>query len=195
MTDRHILQVWPATLPDGLRRLHDAVGALLEHHRITPVVDIEDIGGSDSDVDAVTTSALVVLEAAAADDPSFPNRFRSTIARLRATPDINVVFVIGDGYLGTDLDDLNTAMAGAAAVSAVRSLALTRKRPGRSNVVAVPDALLGRTGSQRGPLGQPTEVEDVAHAVAYLIGDTGNYVSGQTLFVNGGRHLFSSQTA
>ena len=195
MSHQHILHVWPGALPDTLMRLYDAVGALLEHHQVTPVGNIEDIAQSRDDTDAVTTSALVVLDAPTTADPSFPDRFRSTVGRLQAAPDVNVVFVIGDGYLGTDLDDLTPARAGASAVSAMRSLALTRNRPGRSNIVAVPDALLGHTGSQRGPLAQSTEVDDVAHAVAYLVGDTGNYVSGQTLFVNGGRHLFSSQTA
>ncbi len=109
--------------------------------------------------------------------------------------DADVTFVVGDGYLGTDDGSVLSGALAAGAVSVCRSLALDKGRTGRANVVCVPQAMFGGTSSLRGPLPTRTEPVDVAHAIAYLAGPSGAYVSGQTLFVNGGRHIFSSQTA
>jgi 3-oxoacyl-[acyl-carrier protein] reductase len=49
---------------------------------------------------------------------------------------------------------------------------------------AVREALLGRI-----PLGRLGSTEDVAHAVAYLAGPGGAYVTGTTLHVNGGMYM------
>ena len=118
----------------------------------------------------------------------------SEVARLVDGCRIPVVFVVGDGYIGSDEPSL-TSIVGASVVSAARSMAARRKGNVRANVVAVPAAAFGYDGVQRGPLKQSVEVADVANAIAFLIGDEGGYVSGQVLFVDGGRHLFSSQTA
>ena len=39
------------------------------------------------------------------------------------------------------------------------------------------------------------ESRDVAAAAAFLLGESGSYISGQVLYVDGGRQLFSSGTA
>ena len=42
---------------------------------------------------------------------------------------------------------------------------------------------------ERVPLGTMGTPEDVAHAVAYLVSDGANYITGETLGVNGGLHM------
>lgn len=42
-------------------------------------------------------------------------------------------------------------------------------------------------GAREIPLGRAGEPEEVARAVAFLVGDSGRYVTGQTLHINGGR--------
>jgi len=106
-----------------------------------------------------------------------------------------IVFVVGDGYLGTDVGDLSAALGGAAAVAAARSLAVRRGSHGRANVVCVPEGFFGMSGELRGPLAHEVGVGDIADAVAFLLSDDAGYVHGQVLFVDGGRHLFSSMTA
>ena len=39
------------------------------------------------------------------------------------------------------------------------------------------------------PLGALGTVEDIAGAVAYLVGDDGRYLTGQVLHVNGGMYM------
>jgi hypothetical protein len=194
MPESNVIHVWPRTLPPGLDGLYQTMAALLGMSDVSPVADLAEIGRI-SGGEGHNASVVIVLDAVAVADANFAAGFNAAIHDLRAARHVNTVVIVGDGYLGTDSESLTSAMYGASAVSLMRSLALTRDRPSRSNVVVVPDSLMGLSGSQRGPLPQGTEVPDVAQAAAFLLGPTGAYVSGQTLFVNGGRHLFSSQTA
>ena len=107
----------------------------------------------------------------------------------------DLVAVVSDGYLGTDGPAVGTAMYGGAAITVVRSIAVRQGSSVRANVVCVPEALLGESGSQRGPLHQDVEVQDVAHAVAFFLDASGGYLNGQVLFADGGRHVFSSLSA
>lgn len=116
------------------------------------------------------------------------------VAEHLAGSDI-VVAVIPDDYLGNEDADLVAAGNAGAALTLIRSLAVSRDTPRRANAVATSRELLGGSASvHRGP-GRPPTAESVAEAVAYLLSPGGRYVSGQTLFVNGGRHLFSSMSA
>lgn len=193
MTTRQPVHVWPPTAPTNLDGLYEQIASLLPDHDIVVIDRLADLGRKDPAGDP--GAAVVVLDATTTQATSFPAELQAAITHLKAAPELDIVFVLGDGFLGTDTGDLSASMVGASAVSAVRSLALLKGRPGRSNVVCVPDEVLGGGGTQKGPLSQPTEMIDVADAISYLLGETGDYVSGQTLYVNGGRHLFSSQTA
>jgi hypothetical protein len=135
-----------------------------------------------------TAPAVVVLTAA---DGALVPALEPVIAE-RTEP---TVLVIGDGYLGTDGPDLGSALVGASVVALARSIAVRRSGHGRVNVVAVPEAMLGEAGSQRGPLAGDIDLAAVAEVVAYLLGPGSTYVHGQVLFADGGRHLFSSLTA
>jgi hypothetical protein len=142
-------------------------------------------------VDALRSStapAVLVLTAAHAD---LVPALEPVISR-RTEP---TVLVIGDGYLGTDGPDVASALVGASVVALARSIAVRRSAHGRVNVVAVPEALLGEAGSQRGPLAAGVDLAAVAEVVAYLLGPESSYLHGQVLFADGGRHLFSSLTA
>jgi hypothetical protein len=114
---------------------------------------------------------------------------------LSAQANLNVVVVIGDGYLGTDIANRSNAAAAAAAVSAVRSLAATRGARVRANVVCAPQGMFGPTGEQRGPLAQQGEMRDVVQAATFFMSRENGYLNGQVLYVNGGRQIFSSHTA
>lgn len=194
MSDPTRIHLWPRTMPIGLEGLADAIARLQPDCELVPVTDLAEIGRMRNG-DDTPASIVIVIDPAVASGSAFGDEFHAAADGLRRQSTLNTVIVVGDGYLGTDGTGTAAAMYGASAVSLIRSLALTRDRPGRSNVVVVPDGMIGPSGSQRGPLKQPTEIDDVAHAICYLLGPTGSYVSGQTLFVNGGRHLFSSQTA
>lgn len=192
MTVPESVHVWPPELPSHFDGFYDFLEKLIDDCTVTAVAEITAVvAGDDSPPDSV----VIVIDPTATSGPTFTGDLHTAIESIRTNPDLNAVFIVGDGYLGTDSADLGTTMHGAAAVSAVRSLALTRSRPGRSNVICVPDAMFDTAGTQRGPLTQSTEAIDVAHSIAFLLGETGQYVSGQTLFLNGGRHLFSSHTA
>lgn len=183
------LLTWPSELPgalDGLfTRVADASGA-------AEVVRLDHL--SDAASGAADEVLLAVPEAAVAGGAS-PGEVLDGLRALGATDGPGVLLVVGDGYLGTDVRDLAAASVGAAAVAAVRSLAVRRRGSRRANVVCVPEGLLGEAGDLRGPLRQPVELVDVVEAAAFLLGDGGRYLSGQVLFVDGGRHLFSSMTA
>jgi len=61
--------------------------------------------------------------------------------------------------------------------------------PGATNTRGprrMPDDALARVVAQI-PMGQMCEPEDIANAVAFLASDQARFVTGQTLFVNGGR--------
>ncbi|MEX2423504.1 MAG: SDR family oxidoreductase [Acidimicrobiia bacterium] len=110
-------------------------------------------------------------------------------------PHFDLVAVVSDGYLGTDGPAVGSAMYGGAAVTVVRSVAVRQGSEARANVVCIPESLFGEQGSQRGPLRQEVEIEDVAHAVAFFLDPSGGYLNGQVLFADGGRHVFSSMSA
>lgn len=191
MTASASLHVWPPTLPSHFDGFCDLLEELIDNCTVTRIEEVTAVGAGDTPPDAV----VIVIDPTATSAATFSRSLHQTIESIRATPDLHAVFIVGNGYLGTDSADLGTTMHAAAAVSAARSLALTRNRPGRSNVICVPDAMFDTAGTQRGPIAQATEAIDVAHSVAFLLGETGQYVSGQTLFIDGGRHLFSSHTA
>jgi len=165
------IAIWP-TEPVGLAGVANAVAERVGE----PVQIAADPAGADRLVVIVTGSG----------DPVGP-----AIDSGAAT----LVFVVGDGYLGTDVEDLSGALGGASAVAAARSLAVRTGSPRRANVVCIPERFLGSTGVLRGPLAAEVEVGDIADAVAFLLSDDAGYVHGQVLFVDGGRHLFSSMTA
>jgi hypothetical protein len=194
MTATSSIHAWPPVLPSHFDGFYDSVEGLLADHTVNRIDEIVDVCNAHSDT-GLPNSVLFVVDPTATNETGFADSLRGTIEAIRANPELNTVFVVGDGYLGTDGADFVAPMLGAAAVSAVRSLALTRNRSGRSNVICVPDAMFDAAGTQRGPLTQSTEAIDVAHSVAFLLGESGQYVSGQTMFVDGGRHLFSSHTA
>jgi hypothetical protein len=164
------VSIWPSE-PPGLAGLADAVGERLGE----PVEVVED--------PRVSAGLVVIVTGVGDVGPAIDSG---------ASP---LVFVIGDGYLGTDVDDLSGGLGGAAAVAAARSLAVRRESHRRANVVCIPERFLGPSGELRGPLAHDIGVGDLADAVAFLMSDDAGYVDGQVLFVDGGRHLFSSMTA
>lgn len=188
------LWVWPGNLPAGLAGLFEAVAERIGAEScsalgaVAELESVEPPGGAPVPV-------VVVPEAAVTPDGGDAASVLGEIAELGSLPALDIVFVVGDAYLGTDAPALEGAMVAAAAVTASRSLAVRRGATTRANVVCVPAALLGIEGAQRGPLPAPVELADVAAGVAFLLGDSGSYLNGQVLFVNGGRQLFSSQTA
>lgn len=113
---------------------------------------------------------------------------------LSSDDGLNVIAVVDDSYLGSG-DNRGEAQVSGAAVAAVRSLAVQRGTTVRANAICVPEGLTGVTGELRGPLPDDVEVDDVVSAIGLLAGPDGGYLSGQVLFVDGGRHLFSSLTA
>ena len=178
------LHTWPTALPEGLADLPGRVAAILGAEAI-PLTALDTATTDPADalmaiVDTVATSDIggVVADLEAA-----------------ATAGVTVVVVVGDGYLGTERTDLAGVPAAAAAVATVRSLAARTGGTGRANVVAVSDTLLGHETTQKGPLAHVIDVTDVAEAVAFLLGEGGGYLTGQVLFVDGGRHIFSSMSA
>jgi len=175
------LSVWPAELPAGLRDLPAEVGGILGLEA-TAVADPAAAAAAPDPLlvvvaDAAAAGVLAALDAAAAS---------------RTAP---AVVVVSDGVIGTDGGDLAAALAGASAVTLVRSVAVRRSATGRINAVAVPDRLFGAAGSQRGPLPLEIASADVADVVAFLLSDESPYIDGQVLYADGGRQLFSSLTA
>lgn len=107
----------------------------------------------------------------------------------------DLIVIVGSGFVGTDHRDPGAAMTAAAAVSLVRSRAARKNGRSRSNAVAVPEHLFGIVTEHRGPLAVQGSVEDAATAVAFLMSQDAGYLTGQVLFADGGRHLFSSMTS
>ena len=160
---------------------------------MVPLPSLHDLGAARSgrEPDAL----LIVLDAALGSGESTVEDVVDAIQALTTSENLNTLVVVGDGLLGTDADDISTAMGGAAAVAAVRSIAVKRGTSSRANAICVPAALLGSGGSQRGALPQPIECTDVAEAALFFLSDANTYLNGQVLFVNGGRQLFSSLSA
>jgi hypothetical protein len=174
------LIAWPPDPPPALGDLYARVAEELGATLVT-VQSLADLGTSDEH-----RSVLLVAHTA------------SGLRELEAyadQADFDMVAVVSDGYLGTDGPSVESAMHGGAAIAVVRSIAVRRGSDARANVVCVPESLFGEQGSQRAPLRQEVEVEDVAHAVAFFLDASGGYLNGQVLFANGGRHVFSSMSA
>lgn len=175
------LIAWPPDPPTALGDLYARVAAELDATLIT-VPSLSDLGRRTDESRSVlaivhTATGLRELEAYA-DQASF-----------------DIVAVVSDGYLGTDGPAVKAAMHAGAAVTVVRSIAVRRGSDARANVVCVPESLLGEPGSQRAPLRQEVETQDVAHAVAFFLDPSGGYLNGQVLYADGGRHVFSSLSA
>jgi len=193
MTTKRVL-VWPAELPPGLTGLYEAVAALHDAAVVEPLHDLCDAAAR-IEAGPGDATVLVAVPDAAVGAHRTAGEVGEQVMGLGAVEGLASVLVVGDGWLGTDADDLGGALVGSAAVTTARSIAVRRGGTSRANVVAVPQALFGVATSQRGPLRQPTELADIANAAGLLLSDAGGYLSGQVLFVDGGRHLFSSLTA
>lgn len=172
------LIAWPPEPPTDFGDLYVRVTDLLGATLVSPA-SMDDVGKEPG-------AALVIV---------------STEEGLRALEagaereHLDIVAVVSDGYLGSDGPGREPAMFGGAAVSLVRSLAVRRGGESRANVVCVPESLFGEPGTPRGPLRHAVTSEDVAQAVAFFLDESGGYLNGQVLFVDGGRHVFSSMSA
>ncbi len=192
MTAARTIAVWPSEVTAPFDDLYDALDSLLPEHHLDAFDDLDGL----PDVLSERSPEAVVLVIDPGSVTSIGDRTIATVlATLGDHPDVSIAVIAGDGYLGTDGVTDASCLLGAMAVSGVRSLALRRHRPGRSNVFCVPQSAYDTSTSLRGPIAQPTETVDVANALAFLLDETGRYVSGDVLYVNGGRHLFSSHTA
>lgn len=157
---------------------------------------IAGVHGLPSSIDALDTSDTlgapsIVFDALTQNAAAATVRWLSTVDDQRA---LNIVAITSDGYLGTDLADPADSVMGAAVVAAVRAIAVSRNQV-RANVVAIAEGLLGVVGEHRGPLAHVTGVADVVEAVLFLMNPENSYLSGQVLFVDSGRHLFSSHSS
>lgn len=166
------LDPWFADLPERLAQLFDPVG--------------------DFDLDSAPAGATVVLVLPADADRS--TRAIEWLERLESDRPLNLIVVADDSYLGTESVPERAAICGAA-VSAVRSLAVKRGTKVRANVVCLPETVYGVSTELIGPLRLEPEIGDLVEAVRLFAGADGDYLSGQVLFVNGGRQLFSSHTS
>lgn len=185
------LIAWPRIVPAGLTGLYEATADALG-------AGSPRVLNSFAELPRARTSGprrdlLMVVVDAAGSHAKAADRFQQ-LQEIARQPDLDWVVIVGDGYLGTDAVGPDSSLA-AAAVGAVRATAVRRAWSARANAVCIPDALLGRSGSPRGPLGVPVTVDDIAEAAVFLLSDSGRYVSGQVMFVDGGRHLFSSMSA
>lgn len=118
----------------------------------------------------------------------------SWMERLDSDDPVNVIAVVEDAYLGTDAGREPARVSGAA-VALVRSLAIGRGTTVRANAICVPTSANDAVTDLKGPLPLEPTVDDVMEAIDFLAGPDGGYVSGQVLYVNGGRQLFSSLTS
>ena len=184
------LLTWPTTLPQPLADLYALVVDATEGDRVSVAepLAVDTIRGVSEPRDTL----LIVPDVAV--KTSSPGEVLEALSHMATLSDLDVVVVVGDGYLGADIAPIGTAVA-AAAISVMRSVAVQRGRTGRANAICIPQAMLGDTVSQRGPLAVNVDVTDVAHAVSFLIDSANSYLNGQVLYVNAGRQLFSSHTA
>jgi hypothetical protein len=182
------LVCWPPRVPPELEGLYEAVGA-----RLGCDVVVAEAGGDLAGA-APGDAALVVVDAAVAPGVSIEDVLSGVGAAVESGATA-ICFVIGDGFLGTDDPAITAPMSAAATVAAARSVAVRRSGEVRANVVCVPGAVFGDRGEQRGPLAHTVEQVDVVEAVSFLLGPEAAYLNGQVLFVDGGRHLFSSMSA
>ncbi|HSJ27719.1 MAG TPA: hypothetical protein VLB67_05865, partial [Acidimicrobiia bacterium] len=155
------LFVWPAEPPTRLAGLYGAIADQLGPATVVPIDDPADL--PDLPEDPPASAVVVIVDSLLA--ASEAGTVLTGLADLADRQVFDLVVVVGDGWLGTDGPRSSTGMVEAAAVSAVRSLAVRSDRSGRANVISVPEALFGPSGTQRAPLSQAVEPEDVAHAV------------------------------
>ena len=196
------LYCWPSRLPSSLDGLYeqvasqagfDVVQCLDALSEVTAVRALQEESGA---TDALASDALVaVIDAAVLSEMVSPADVIEGLQAVAGQSVLDLVVVVGDGYLSTDIADLGPTMLAASAVAAARALAVRRGSQRRANVVCIPDAMFGRASTQRGALLQQVECVDVTNAVAFLLGAGASYLSGQVLFVDGGRQLFSSHSA
>lgn len=185
---------WPERLPTSLDGLYEEVAARLGG-AATYSLDGSHEGVLSGGADGGSRSAVVVIDAAILAGNGDPTEALEVLRTMRGMPGVDLVAIVGDGYLGTDNEELDATMGAAAAIAVVRSLAVRRGWGSHANAICVPDAMFGRESAQRGPLRQGVERRDVSDAVSFLLGDDGCYLNGQVLFVDGGRQLFSSLSA
>lgn len=180
------ISTWPLELQGVLQGLSSAVESRLDAEGAgTGVGSASTVGIGENR--GATEQLIFVAQPAGSEDDQLAAA-RTIIDRA----DRDVVFVVSDGFLGTEAVETGDAAISAALVSLARSMAVRPGAEARSNVVAVPACLFGASTVQRGPLHQKVELEDVAESVAFLLSPSGGYLNGQVLFVNRGRQLFSS---
>lgn len=192
MDETKQLRVWPDRLPASLAGLYEHIATQLGDVTVDP---LETAAAFADLAEARDGNALVAVPEAALATGTTAADVVTQLLELSRLEGARLVLVVTGGALGTDAADLTSGVVGAGAVALARSLAVRREGASRANVVAVPEALFGIVSGQRGPLRQEVEVSDVAAAIALLLSPDGRYVNGQVLFVDGGRHLFSSMTA
>ena len=119
------------------------------------------------------------------------------LSKAAAARIVNVGSVVG---LGGNAGQVNYAASKAGLLGLTRSLAkefggrgmtVTLVAPGfidTDMTAGLPDAIRARA-LESIPLGRFGSGEDVAAAVAFLCGDTGSYLTGQVLVVDGGMTL------
>ena len=167
-----LLDPWFAELPKRLAQLFDRVG--------------------DFDLDSAPAGATVVLVLPI--DGEHSTKAVAWLEQLESDRPLNLIVVADDSYLGSDSRPQRAAICGAA-VSVIRSLAVKRGTEVRANVVCLPVTVHGVSTALIGPLRLEPEIADLVEAVRFFAGADGDYLSGQILFVNGGRQLFSSHTS
>lgn len=129
---------------------------------------------------------------------------REVIPRMRENKYGRIVNLSSFYYLGWP-GTVNYSAATSGVFGLTRSLALEIAKDDITvNCVAKGDILTPDTGlsveevaklADSQPVKRLGKPEDVAHAVAFFSSDTSKYVTGQTLFVCGGRSLYSSMSA
>jgi hypothetical protein len=183
------LLAWPSRLPAPLG---EALAALQSRsEQLIQAASADEVRAH------VEQSTAVVLfpDAAVAVGAASHEEVIRLIADLGAIADLNIVAVVSDAYLGNDVADIATPATAAAVVSAVRSIAVRQGATTRANVVCVPAGMVSEAGSQRGAMTRPVEPGHVAATIAFLTDPANSYISGQVVFVDAGRHMFSSMTA
>ena len=176
--DKSSIMLWAPAGPDWVPDLSERLGAVAE---------------PDFRPDDQQASAGVVAVVSAAD--ADVGDLAEILPGFAALAPLAVI--VSDAFLGTDVAQLSTASRAAGAVAIVRSLGARRTAPVRANVIAVPAELIDPDTETelRGPLAHRTDIADLAAIADYLLSDDAGYLTGQVIFANGGRHLFSALTA